>query len=507
MRRVAVGIAIALILIVGVAGIYLVSVSSGGKTTSGSGVSTTSSSTSTSGGCGSAGPVKDKQLSNTTFGAVTEFTLPTPYTSPNAITVAPDGSVWFGENGMPGLGHLFPNGTLTEYKLPFESSLPQNVCGDRAQIWGVALWDGGVWATNENQPVLEGIDPATGVVTNVTLRSGTQPYTVNVGPEGDLWITQLAGGPDLARVAPVTHQVQYLSLPGNDSWSTQYVVFANNTLGYALEIDAALANSPTAVSSVLYSFNPQSSDPVFTQAAPNATLYSPTSIALGEGGIWLTEHSGTGMAFFNTTSSKWTIFPTSTVPYVPETLTYFDGSNGTAVWFDEHFANQMGVISQDGRRLIEYSFSDPPVSSLQAITNTESMALAAGRTWFTQWTGNVVGFVNQSYPVPFVVSSQNSTIQLRAGSSEKIQVRLSGQSDSNLSFLFSDNEVFNGTAEGITFLPSTATFPSLDGTQTVSLTVSAANSIAPGNYTAAITVSDGLVRSSVFVTIVVTGQP
>jgi len=505
MRRVAVGIAIALILIVGAGGIYLVSFSSGGKTTSGSGVSTTSSSTSASGGCGSTGPDKDKQLSNVTFGAVTEFVLPSRYTSPNAITVAPDGSVWFGENGMPGLGHLFPNGTLTEYKLEFESGLPQNVCGDRAQIWGVALWDGGVWATDENQPVLEGIDPATGAVTNVTLRSGTQPYTVAAGPDGDLWITQFVGGPDLARVTPATHQVQYFSLPGNDSWSTQYVVFANTTLGYALEIDAALANSPTAVSSVLYSFNPQSPNPTFTQAAPNATLYSPTSIAVGEGGIWLTEHSGTGMAFFNTTSSRWTIFPTSTVPYVPETLSYFDGSNGTAVWFNEHFANQMGVISEDGTRLTEYSFSDPPVSSLQAITNTESMALADGRTWFTQWTGNTVGFVNQSYPVPFVVSSQNSTVHLRAGTSEKIQVQLSGRSDGNLSFLFSDNEAFNGTTEGIVFQPSTATFPSLDGAQTVSVAISAAGSIAPGEYTAAVTVSNGLVRSSVFVTIVVTG--
>src|SRR5438876_9419388 len=58
------------------------------------------------------------QLQTATFGAVTKFQLSSPGRAPNAITVAPDGSVWFGEQGIPGVGHLYPNGTLVEYRWP-----------------------------------------------------------------------------------------------------------------------------------------------------------------------------------------------------------------------------------------------------------------------------------------------------------------------------------------------------------------------------------------------------
>ena len=79
---------------------------------------TVATQTTNSATCPAVTPVKDQQLTGTTFDAVTEFTLPSPARGPNAVAVAPDGSVWFGENGLPGIGHLYPNGTLTEYALP-----------------------------------------------------------------------------------------------------------------------------------------------------------------------------------------------------------------------------------------------------------------------------------------------------------------------------------------------------------------------------------------------------
>ena len=117
----------------------------------------------------------------------------------------------------------------------------------------------------------------------------------------------------------------------------------------------------------------------------NQTLYAPTGLALGEGGLWATEHSASAMAFLNFTTGRWTIYPTSTVPYTPWVLTYFDASNGTAVWFNEHYGNRMGVIYDNATQLTEYNVSNPPLYNLTTITdptsgvNMVTMGLAAGR--------------------------------------------------------------------------------------------------------------------------------
>ena len=54
-------------------------------------------------------------LQSVQFGGVRKFMLPRGRT-PNAIMVASDGFVWFGEQALPGLGHLYDNGTWVEYK-------------------------------------------------------------------------------------------------------------------------------------------------------------------------------------------------------------------------------------------------------------------------------------------------------------------------------------------------------------------------------------------------------
>ena len=57
-------------------------------------------------------PVVKSELASRSFGAITTFSLPAPERWPNAIAVAPDGSVWFGEEAVWGLAHLYvTNGT------------------------------------------------------------------------------------------------------------------------------------------------------------------------------------------------------------------------------------------------------------------------------------------------------------------------------------------------------------------------------------------------------------
>lgn len=456
---------------------------------------TSSTTSTTSSSCAGTAPVTGEKLSPTTFGAVTEYQLG-PNRTPGGFAVAPDGSVWFGEWGLPGVAHLYQNGTLTEYKWPYANSNVA-ICGQQTNIWGVALWNGSVWGADQWNHRLVAVNPSTGKTEVINLTKDVTPYTLSVG-DGDLWFTVNAAPGVVGRVSPNSAAVQYLDLPNNTQTESIYTLFKNSTLGYVLTIDL------TTFSPKLYSFNPSEANPTFTPAGGNQTLYEPSSLALGEGGIWATEHDASAMAFLNATTNQWTIYPTSTVPYVPVVLTYFDGSNGTAVWFNEHYSNRMGVITGDGRYLTEYSITNPPIFNITTILenyNMVTMGLATDGAWFAAATAGIVGFVNGSYHPPFSISTNSTSVQLAPGGSTTVGVQYTGNvPGSNLSLQFEDNENQTGTPSQISFTPGTVS-TSQSGTSSFVLTLSATNTLQPGTYIGGITVTNGSIYRTVYVTI------
>lgn len=485
-------LAIALFVSAAVAGYYSFGTQAIATTTITSSTSS-SSATSTSSTCVSSPPAIDQRLTPSTFNAVTEFTL-SPNRTPGGFAVAPDGSVWFGEWGLPGVGHLSPNGSLTEYRWPYPDTSVISECGQYTNIWGVALWNGSIWGADNFYSRLVSVDPNNGRTLAINLTSGTSPYTLSVGA-GDLWFTVDQAPGIIGKLAPSSTSVQYYILPSSKNMESIYILFQNSTLAYVLSLDTS------TFSPVLFSFNPSSATPTFAAAGNNATLYEPSSLAIGEGGIWATEHAASAMAFLNFTTDRWTIYPTSTVPYVPVVLTYFDGSNGTAVWFNEHYTNRMGVITGDGRYLTEYSITNPPIFNITTILenyNLVTMGLATDGAWFAAATAGIVGFVNASYHPPFSISVNATSVTVAPGGSTKIGVSYSGDvAGSNLLLQFEDNEFNNGTAKLITFAPGPVT-TSPTGVSTLTLTLSARAGLQPGEYVAAATVTNGSIYRTVY---------
>jgi uncharacterized membrane protein len=212
------------------------------------------------------------------------------------------------------------------------------------------------------------------------------------------------------------------------------------------------------------------------------------------------------MALYDTTAKQWKLYPTSLVSYVPWTLPYFDVSNGSVVWFNEHYGNRLGEICCNRSSLTEYSFSNPPVENISQIDNTLTIALGQNRVWFTEWTANYVGFVDSTYQPTFSVSlSGNATLRLQPGSTTRMELELRGESSKNLSLQFSDSEQVNGTPKEISIAASPPTVASLSGEQLVTVMITASKNAPPGQYNALITVTDGLVYRSVYLTIVITG--
>src|SRR5438477_12140965 len=115
---------------------------------------------------GNAKVLRTQLAAPTTFGGVSEFALPSPDREANAPTVAPDGSVWFAEQSVAGIAHFYPgNRTLVEYEWPYsypEATSSGTLCGDKTYVWGLALWNGKVWASDMTDNQLVALNLSTG---------------------------------------------------------------------------------------------------------------------------------------------------------------------------------------------------------------------------------------------------------------------------------------------------------------------------------------------------------
>lgn len=452
--------------------------------------------------------VTKTQLSPSTHGAITAYPLPKPLRWANAIAVAPDGSVWFGEQAVPALAHLYgENGTLVEYTLPgtYPKSPGQGYsCSDKTHIWGVALWGGRVWATDSALNRLVGLSPANDSFNVVQLATnGSEPYSLTPGPDGALWFTQVRSGEIgtlFSNGTVVEHIVQVPEYIGGSPIPVEVrgvpaqIAFVSGSLGYYVD------SSPLINGSALFAFDPAHFDPKQV-GGESVSLSGPTSLSLGGGGVWLAQHSDSSLAFYDLQGGGWTIYPTSSVPYIRATLPYFVQADGSLVWFNEHYGNRMAVLNESSRSLTEYSISDPPAQNMSQVTNALTFAEAGGRAWFTESTGNAVGFATASFEPGFSVAPQNASVSLRPGESGTVTARVSGRSSASLEV----SAGWDGPASGanVTLHASPSQLGPTGGSVTISVDVGPGT--APGRYTVIVTASDGLVSRSTYVDLLVVG--
>jgi len=469
-----------------------------------------SSSTSTSTSCASflgGSRTLKSNLKTVGFEAVTKFQLPSPGRDPNAVAVSPsDESVWFGEQSIPGVGHLYPNGTLIEYAWPFNytsfSSDQGYSCSYRTDIWGIALWSGKVWASDVSGNQLVALDPKTGSVTTVKLpTSSSFPYTMTVSPDNDsLWFTEISSS-KIGRVFSNGTLVEYPLLQDGLKEVPAEITFVNSTLGYYVDVGGVAGGSKSAV----YRFNPQHFSPQMVGA--DMTFFSPDSIAATSdgGGLWIDEHGPSSIAFYNLTTNQVVRYPTSSINYTNTVLPYFVRSDvSSSVWFNEHYGNKIARLDLSTGTLTEYEESDPPPSSASQIDNALTFALSKGGAWFTAWTANYVGFVDASYQPAFSlrVKSVNPgipTIDLKPGGGTTLSVTVEGTSSGQLSLQFSDSESFGAVPRNVTMAASVSTIRTLNGVADITVTITAKSVLLPGDYVLLITVSDGLTLQSDYV--------
>lgn len=450
------------------------------------------------------GTISRTQVSSTSFGGVTEYSLPSQGRWPNAVTTAPDGSVWFAEEETPGVARLYPgNGTLVEYAWPGYPTPQAPDCLYSASVSGIALWDGRVWAADEFNNAVLGVNPSDGSTVRVNTTSGAEyPYWLAAGPDGNLWFTSDNTPASIGRIFPnLTLSVIRLQGVGGDQ--PLQVTFVNSSLAFLAAVnEGENATTKTCIcSGHIYSFDPSDVGSTITPTVVGGdyTLQLPTSVSYAEGRIWVAQHGPSSVLSYDFGTGEWTKYPTSTVPW-STTLPLLIAANGSRVWFNEHYADKIAVIDPGQGTLTEISESNPPASGPSGIQNDESFALGNGGVWFTSETGNYVGFISASYRPGFqVVPAGSSSVSMLPGGNATIDLRVTGSWTSSLGVNASDSETYGSVPGLIRISPSASAIPPGSGPYTLGVNLSLDANIGPGPYVVAVTLTEGGVQQSAYV--------
>jgi len=434
------------------------------------------------------------QLKSTTFGAVTEYGLPNSSRWANAITVAPDGSVWFGEQARPGVGHFDPTtGALVEYQWPCYPT--SKTGGVVSSIWGITLWNGKVWAADGDSNRLVGLNPGDGSVTYVNTTSAQFPYLLAVAPDGSLWFTSLSSPPKLGRLGLDLGLTIY-SVQGLGHKEPIQIQFVNSSLAYMVAL-----NPYTSTDSGVYSFDPTIAGQTIsaTKVGGDFQLFYPDSVSVAGGMVWAAQHYPSNIVGYDMESGKWTVYPTPTLRYVNTTLPYFVEASGDRVWFNEHYANKIAVLDPGMGRLTEFSESDPPASSSNDIQNDLTIAATSRGLWFTSVTGNYIGWVNGGFQPNFslAVAGQNS-MEAAPGGNLTVRFEVSGSWSGTLSIHFADSERLTSVPNLISIRPDRTSIAASSSPATFSVAINAKSNLQPGRYTIGIVVTDGLVYQTAY---------
>lgn len=149
-------------------------------------------------------PLNGKITRVTTDLKFQDFAIPTPDSGPRAITVGPEGALWFTEAAAASnkIARITVEGDVTEFPIPTAASNPLDI----------ALGpDGNLWFTEHDGRQIGRITPS-GEITEFGIPSGNSPSRITAGPDGNLWITLSGSANAIARVT-VQGQVSEYQVP------------------------------------------------------------------------------------------------------------------------------------------------------------------------------------------------------------------------------------------------------------------------------------------------------
>jgi virginiamycin B lyase len=237
----------------------------------------------------------------TPSGVITEFSLNSSSPSPGSLTVGSDGNLWFPEGQK--IGRITPSGEVTEFPLPLPAldlaSPDPLTIGPDGNLWfpGIALG-----------PAIAKITPA-GEITDFPIPSGASgERALTVGSDGNLWFVEQVSVPEpgssFSRIGRIT--------PGGTI--TEFPNHIQTLLSLTLGPDGNLwfTENTATEQPKIGRITPSGEVTEFPLPLPALSLTLPNPLTAGpDGNLWFPLNDGIGRI---TPSGSFAAFPFPTAP-------------------------------------------------------------------------------------------------------------------------------------------------------------------------------------------------
>lgn len=421
-------------------------------------------------------------------GPIEEIAPPTPDAQLLGISTAPDGTIWFTEDGPDQIGHYDPgSGQFREYPVKTKGG----------ELWGI-LQDstGTVWYTSWFLDGLRGLlgrlDPATGEVQEYEI-PGDRPWAFSILEyQGGIWLPLLSGNA-VVRFDPRSETFEQHPLPEENQGPAYLTVGPDGDLWVSLSYVGRIAR-----------LDPDSGRYDLLKPGP---LEAPVGLLwAADGSLWIGDHGASRITRYDPRTGRYELFPTSQSFFYPLTLPndLAQDSQGR-LWFIQHGGNRMAYYDPGRDVLVEIPIPTDEV-------NAQWMTLdGQERPWFAEYTTGKLGTVDPGVSPALEVQPEEDALQVSAGSSEEVRLPIRGScgpGTSQVTFTSSTTYLSSGRYGGgleASFEP--AFFQGCPGEFGTTLILRPELDIEPGNYRLRVGVSDGTLVLSRYVELNVTAGP
>jgi virginiamycin B lyase len=278
---------------------------------------------------------------------------PPNISGPNAITLGPDGAVWY-TLGSGSIGRMIGTAAFTEYPIPTPNSAPE----------GIAVGpDGALWFTESAANKIGRITTA-GVVTEFPVTTAaSEPYGIALGPDGALWFTEYAAD-QIGRITTAGAITEYRNTYG--AYPSGITAGPNGALWFTESTQVGSIGTNGAISAW---------EVICTSNSPQAIVTG------SDGALWFTEGCANTIGRITTAGATTEYHAFGTAP-----LAIAVGADG-ALWFTDSLSNTIGRITTAG---FVTDFQAPPIN----FENTGTTGIVLGpdsALWFTEFGAGMVG--------------------------------------------------------------------------------------------------------------------
>jgi streptogramin lyase len=432
---------------------------------------------------------------------IKEYSLPVG-TGPNGILVDKNGIVWIAGSKTNSLFRFDPNQEKTvSYKIQDENSQNHTTNGS-FMVWSMLQDNNGyVWFSQLGTKSIWQFNPDAGKF--ITHSVNAAPFQMKIDKDGNIWFTTLANN---------TVGVIQKTLNKTEPYVISEFNIGNNTqpAGLFLENDNLWITEIATQKIVKY--HVVSKNGVITNIEKTLeiptdekiSLGSPTDLFVLNDTIWLTEHGTSFITEYEINSKNLVRFPTSQNVYHVITLPFWirEVNDGKGMWVNEHEGNKIAFFDTVNKTLIEYEIPSRPADGyLVYPLNIASVPSDSNKLWFSEWNTDKFGMVNNTIALPFDIHSEINKIVLNNDSSKQqtldIEISKNDLVKNNLVFLNASSSILPNAGLGNLNVKFSDDVVDLTKTHTVHLLLQN-NSISPGNYTLGISASDGMITKTIF---------